>query len=163
MKIGFYPEIVNENISRLIAASVVFFAAFAIFINHVGFYWVSLGCTVYLAVSFLLRTLWGSKIEPVAKFFSGKLQNFISIPVKLVPGPPKRFAQSIGLIFSVTGLIFLLTGLVTYFSITLGVLAFFAFLESAFAFCAGCKIFGFLIDWGIVPEEVCERCHQLPK
>ncbi|HNI86719.1 MAG TPA: DUF4395 family protein, partial [Leptospiraceae bacterium] len=45
--------------------------------------------------------------------------------------------------------------------ITLGILSFFAFLESFFGFCAGCFIFSYLMKWGFVPNDVCERCSNI--
>jgi hypothetical protein len=36
-----------------------------------------------------------------------------------------------------------------------------AFLESAFAVCLGCIMFGWLIRLGVVPERVCEQCNNL--
>ena len=36
-----------------------------------------------------------------------------------------------------------------------------AFLEAAFGFCLGCKIFAVLIRAGIVSETVCEECNDL--
>jgi hypothetical protein len=34
-----------------------------------------------------------------------------------------------------------------------------ATLESAFAFCIGCKIFALLMRAGVIPAGVCERCN----
>ena len=81
------------------------------------------------------------------------------ITPRLVPGPPKRFAQTIGLVFSATGLIL-------YFGMDSGVpaksvltvLATFAALESFIGFCAGCFVFGYLMRWGLIPRSVCEEC-----
>jgi len=35
-----------------------------------------------------------------------------------------------------------------------------AFLESAFAVCLGCIMFGWLMRAGVIPEEVCEECNN---
>jgi len=43
----------------------------------------------------------------------------------------------------------------------LGVLAFFAFLESAFGLCVGCRVFAVLMKVGVIPEAVCEECNNL--
>ena len=40
-------------------------------------------------------------------------------------------------------------------------LAMAAFLESAFGLCLGCKAFAVLMRFGVVPEEVCERCNNI--
>jgi hypothetical protein len=42
--------------------------------------------------------------------------------------------------------------------IVLAGLIFAAGLESVFGYCLGCKIFGFLIDLGLVPQSICEEC-----
>ncbi len=36
-----------------------------------------------------------------------------------------------------------------------------ALLESAFAICLGCIVFGFLMRVGVVPEEVCAACADI--
>ena len=43
----------------------------------------------------------------------------------------------------------------------LGVLLAFATLESVLGFCAGCFVFGYLMRWGFVPAETCEKCNNL--
>jgi hypothetical protein len=35
-----------------------------------------------------------------------------------------------------------------------------AFLESALAVCLGCIAFGYLMKFGVIPEEVCEECNN---
>jgi len=42
----------------------------------------------------------------------------------------------------------------------LGVLVFFAGLEAFAGFCMGCFVFGYLMRWGFIPEETCERCNN---
>jgi len=34
-------------------------------------------------------------------------------------------------------------------------------LESIFAFCVGCTIFGALMRLGVIPEETCEACNNI--
>ena len=36
-----------------------------------------------------------------------------------------------------------------------------ATLESVFAVCLGCQVFGLLMRAGVVPEETCERCANI--
>ena len=81
----------------------------------------------------------------------------------MVPGPPKRFAQGVGLGFSVTALV-LFYGVETTMlaNVVLAVLAIFAFLESVVGFCAGCFVFGYLMRWGLIPESVCRECMVGP-
>jgi hypothetical protein len=81
---------------------------------------------------------------------------------RLTPGPPKRFAQAIGVVFSVTAAILAVGFGATGAAYTvLGVLAFFALLESALGFCLGCQVFGLLMRAGVIPSEVCESCNNI--
>jgi hypothetical protein len=45
--------------------------------------------------------------------------------------------------------------------IVLGLLVVAAILESVFAICLGCMVFGRLMRAGIIPESVCERCGDI--
>jgi hypothetical protein len=78
-----------------------------------------------------------------------------------VAGPPKRFAQAIGVAFSVTALVLTGLGDWTGAEVVLGLLAGAALLESAFGLCLGCKGFAVLMRAGVVPEDVCERCNDI--
>jgi hypothetical protein len=86
----------------------------------------------------------------------------LPLPAKYVAGPPKRFAQAIGATISLAALIayfgFGNTGLAY---VLLGLIVGAATLESVFAICLGCTIFGVLMRWGVIPDEVCERCNNL--
>ena len=63
---------------------------------------------------------------------------------RLVPGPPKRFAQGIGAAVSTTAAVLFATGLAPAAWILLGVLIVAASLEAFAGFCLGCAIFGLL-------------------
>ena len=54
-----------------------------------------------------------------------------------------------------------LVGLVLAPAVLVAVLVFFAVLESAAGWCAGCWAFGRLMAWGLVPEETCLACADL--
>ena len=80
----------------------------------------------------------------------------------MVAGPPKRFAQAMGVAFSTTALV-LWFGfhLAAATWVVVALLATAALLESAFAICLGCIVFGFLMKAGVIPEEVCEACADI--
>ena len=80
---------------------------------------------------------------------------------KLVPGPPKRFAQTVGLTFGIVATVLSLLGFGLAAQITIGLLVVAAFLEFAFGICLGCITFGYLQRVGIIPETVCEACNNL--
>ena len=67
-----------------------------------------------------------------------------------------------GLAFSTTalGLHFGL-GLTGPATAVLGVLLCFASLEAFLGFCGGCFVFGYLMRWGLIPQETCEKCSNL--
>ncbi|MXI40406.1 DUF4395 family protein, partial [Escherichia coli] len=83
-------------------------------------------------------------------------------PPNLVPGPPKRFAQAVGLTLTTVASIAayaleapaLALGLVA-------VLLVFACLASIVGLCAGCWLFGLLMRAGVIPDDVCEQCRDV--
>ena len=85
----------------------------------------------------------------------------LHLAARPVAGPPKRFAQGIGVLFSVTALVLTILGYWGAAQIVLGLLALAALLESAFGLCLGCKAFAVLMRLGVVPQEVCERCNNI--
>jgi hypothetical protein len=147
-----FPHPVNDTAARLVAGMVV---ALSLSIIIFQAYWL----LPVLAYGFLARVLTGPTLSPMGLMATKVLAPCLKLPVKLVSGPPKRFAQTVGLIFSVTALVlhfaFALSGLA---SILLGVLVGFAILESVFGFCAGCFAFGILMRVGLIPEDICESC-----
>ena len=151
--IGF-PDPVNEVSARLVAAGVVTMAAVAIVLD-----WKWL--TAVLAYGFLARVLTGPKASPLGLLVTKVLTPRLRVTPKLVPGPPKRFAQGIGVAFSLTALALTIAGQWGAAQVTLGLLGAAAFLESAFGLCLGCKAFALLMRAGVIPDEVCERCNDL--
>ena len=154
IKIGNFPEIVNENAARIVAFFVVLLSVTAIYTE-------SFFITIILLYGFTARVLYGPKFEPFARLALHIIIPLLKIKNIPTPGPPKRFAQCIGFIFSLTAIILLYAEYRTAYIITLSILSFFAFLESFLGFCAGCYIFGYLMKWGIVPDDVCERCSNI--
>jgi hypothetical protein len=81
---------------------------------------------------------------------------------RYVSGPPKRFAQGIGMVMSTAALVLgLILGLHTAADVLLGVFVVAAGLESIFGYCLGCRAFGLLILAGVVPEDVCAECADI--
>ena len=111
-----------------------------------------------MAYGFLARVSSGPKVSPLALLVTKFLVPKLNLDEKLVPGPPKRFAQSIGLIFSTLIFIFWLINFHIICIVLLSVLSVFAFLESVLGYCFACKVFKVLISVGLIPEDVCERC-----
>ncbi len=146
-----FPNPVNEKAARSVAGLV---ALTGILILISGWQWL----LVPMAVGFALRVMAGPRFSPfgllATKLISPRLG-----PPRLVAGPPKRFAQAIGLTFSTVAAIAALGfGAHLLAGILLAVLVVFALLESVVGFCAGCFLFGLLIRAGVVPEATCEAC-----
>ena len=111
-----------------------------------------------LAYGFLARVATGPTLSPMGQLATRVIAPRIA-KERLVPGPPKRFAQTVGLIFSVTALVLhFVAGLPVVAGVVLAVLTVFAALESLLGFCAGCFVFNYMIRWGLVPKSVCEEC-----
>jgi len=114
-----------------------------------------------LTYGFLARVTTGPAFSPLGLLSTKVITPRLHIQHRFVAGPPKRFAQFIGLLFSATASVLWLLDLGTPARIVAAMLACAAFLESAFAVCLGCIMFGWLIRLGVVPERVCEQCNNL--
>ena len=112
-----------------------------------------------LVYGFAARVATGPTLSPFGLIATRVLVPLLGNPDRPAPGPPKQFAQSIGLIFSVTALVlFLAIDSSIPWRAVLGVLTAFAVLESGVGFCAGCFVFGWLMKLGVIPESVCREC-----
>ena len=148
-----FPAIVNEKAARVVAGLVVLVTAVALL---TGWLWL----TAVLAVGFALRVASGPRFDPFGQLATKVIAPRLGEPV-LVPGPPKRFAQAVGLVLTLVATGFLLAGLPAVTTALLAVLLVFATLESVFGFCAGCYAFGLLMRAGLVPEETCAACNDI--
>ena len=148
-----FPAIVNEKAARVVAGLVVLVAGVALL---TGWLWL----TAVLAVGFALRVASGPRFDPFGQLATKVIAPRLGEPV-LVPGPPKRFAQAVGLVLTLVATGFLVAGLPAVTTALLAVLLVFATLESVFGFCAGCYAFGLLMRAGLVPEETCAACNDI--
>lgn len=150
-----FPHPVNEIAARWVAAMVSLLALVVILTNV---HWLMF----VLTYGFLARVLTGPKLSPM-----GLLATRVLVPIfghrkKMVAGPPKRFAQFVGLIFSITALVLTYGfGLTTAAEGVIAVLLVFAVMESFLGFCAGCFVFGYLMKLGVIPEETCRQCADI--
>ncbi|WAH96629.1 DUF4395 domain-containing protein [Arthrobacter sp. MMS18-M83] len=148
-----FPNPVNEYAARITAGLVVLAAVLTLL---TGFGW----GLVLIAAGFWLRVLFGPRISPFALLSVKVLAPRVG-PAKLVPGPPKRFAQGIGAVLSTAAVVLFFAGFALGAWILLALLIVAASLESFVGFCLGCAIFGFLQKRGLIPEEVCEACNNI--
>jgi Domain of unknown function (DUF4395) len=150
-----FPNPVNELTARTVAAGVVVITLIAIVLQVP---WLA----IVLACGFLARVLYGPRFSPLALLASRVIVPRLPWVARMVPGPPKRFAQLIGLLFSLTAvlLLYALRASTAGYAV-LGALTTAATLESAFGVCLGCRAFALLMRAGLIPVEVCESCSNV--
>jgi hypothetical protein len=151
-----FPNPVNERSARWVATGVVLQAVLFLIVRQ-G--WV----LIPLAYGFTARVLTGPKLSPLGQLSTRVLTPMMKGEGRLVPGPPKRFAQSIGLGFSVGASIAWFSGAHVAAIVLIAGLTVAASLEAFAGFCLGCVIFGQLMRWGVIPESVCEDCNDISR
>lgn len=148
-----FPNPVNEYAARITAGLVVLLALGTAVTGSV---WGLLA----IAAGFWLRVLFGPRVSPLAllsvKVIAPRLGR-----TRLVPGPPKRFAQGIGAVMSTLALALFLSGAEPAAWTVLGILVVAASLEAFAGFCLGCRAFALLQSRGLIPEDVCEACNNI--
>jgi hypothetical protein len=151
-KLFSFPNPVNDYAARAVAAIVIVLVIlFEITANEF--------LLLFITYGFLARVLTGPTLSPIGLLATKIIVPALGSPSKLVPGPPKRFAQFIGLLisFSATIAIFAFDS-PTSARYLMAIICFFASLESILGFCAGCFVFGWLMKLNLIPESVCESC-----
>lgn len=149
-----FPDPVNEVSARLVAGGVVILALATLISQQ---HWL-----VYvIAGGFIARVLTGPSLSPLGQLVTRVITPRLPVAPKLVPGPPKRFAQLIGASFTGTAAILAGLGYWTAAEVLVGMIIAAATLESVFAYCLGCKAFALLMRAGVIPEEVCARCNNI--
>lgn len=147
-----FPDPVNEVSARLVAAGVAVMSTITIVFDQP---WL----TLVIAYGFVARVLTGPTLSPLGQLVTRVLTPALGVPARPVPGPPKRFAQGIGVVFSVTAAVLALGfGERGAAYVVLGLLTVAATLEAALGLCLGCKTFALLMRAGLIPQAVCERC-----
>jgi hypothetical protein len=149
-----FPNPVNDVAARTVATGVVIMAAVALATHQ-------LWLTIPLAYGFVARVACGPRFSPLAFVATRLIAPRLGENAKLVPGPPKRFAQAMGAAFTVGALLAWALGSGLTAEILLSILLVPATLEAAFGFCVGCAMFAFGIRSGLVPEEICLECGDL--
>lgn len=114
-----------------------------------------------LLFGFAARVVAGPRFSPLGLVVTRLITPRLSGAARLVPGPPKRFAQAIGVLFSAVAAVCWLTGAHTAAIVVVAVLAAAASLEAFAGCCLGCLIFARLIRWHVVPASVCAECGDV--
>jgi len=150
-----FPDPVNEVSARVVAAGVVVLGILTLALD-------SPVLRLALAYGFLARVLTGPTLSPLGQAATRLVTPRLGLAPRPVPGPPKRFAQAIGVGFSAGSAVLAIGfGLTDAADVLLGALIVAATLESAFGLCLGCRAFALAIKAGLVPAEVCERCEDI--
>jgi len=146
-----FPNPVNDNAARVVAAGVALLALVT------GWLWL----IPLLAIGFAARVLSGPRFSLLGRLATQVIAPRLG-PALLVPGPPKRFAQAIGLTLTTVATAAAYGFGADRLALALAaVLLVFASLESIFGLCAGCWLFGLLMKAGVIPADVCEECNNI--
>jgi Domain of unknown function (DUF4395) len=151
-----FPNPVNETSARVVAGSVAVLAAVTVAFQQ-G--WLM----PVLAYGFVARVLTGPTLSPLGLLATRVVTPRLRVRHRYAPGPAKRFAQTIGALFTLTAtaLYYAAEAHTAAFAL-LAVLAVFASLEAAVGLCVGCRAFYLGMRLGLVPRSVCEDCARLP-
>jgi hypothetical protein len=150
-----FPNPVNEVSARLVAGGVVVLCVAALLTREPLL-------LLLLAFGFVARVLTGPRISPLAIVVTKFVTPRLGIAPRMVPGPPKRFAQGIGATLSVAAVVaaFAFGAVGIAWVLTAAILVA-ATLESMFGFCVGCALFGLLMRIGVIPARVCAECGDI--
>jgi hypothetical protein len=151
-----FPNPVNDAAARTVATGVVTLSLVALLTN-----WAWL--LIPLTYGFAARVAAGPTLSPLGQFAVRVAAPRLPKIAKTVAGPPKRFAQAIGLAFSATATVLWLSEGWSVARWVLLPLVVAASLEAFAGYCLGCAIFARLMAWGLIPEEVCLDCADLTR
>lgn len=149
-----FPETVDDRAARLVATGVIVQSLIFVVFRE---WWL----LVPLAYGFVARVAAGPRFSPLALVVTRLVVPRLRGESRAVAGPPKRFAQAIGTLFSVTALVLAVLDVRTAALVVIVGLVGAASLEALVGFCLGCAIFNRLIAWGVVPEAVCRDCADI--
>ena len=149
-----FPNPVNEVAARSVATGVVALIVVAL---TTGQAWIS----ALIAYGFVARVLCGPRLSPLGRVATQLVAPRLVQYASYVPGPPKRFAQGLGALFSLSATSLWLAGEPTACLVVLGILALPATLEAALGLCIGCELFKIGMRFGVVPESICLECADI--
>jgi hypothetical protein len=141
-----FPDPVNETSARVVAAGVV---VQALLFLGLGWGWV----LVPLTYGFAARVLTGPTLSPLGQLATRVVTPRLRVAHRFVPGPPKRFAQGIGLAFTAGASVAWLLDASAVSYALVGLLVVAATLESVLAVCLGCIVYRFVWE--------CADCNDI--
>lgn len=149
-----FPNPVDQVSARLVASGVVVMAVALLVTRQ---WWI----LVPLTFGFVARVSSGPRWSPLGLLVTRVIRPRVHVEPRLVPGPPKRFAQGVGAVFSLTASTLVLAGVPVAALVVLAMLLVAASLEAFVGLCLGCRVFALLMRLGVVPETVCEECNDI--
>jgi hypothetical protein len=153
-KVFGFPNPVNETSARIVAAGAVLMSVAFVVTAQV---WI----LIPLTYGFVARVLTGPFLSPLGRLSTQVITPRLSFEHKLVAGQPKRFAQGIGAVFTLTASVLWMLDQPTAARVVVAMLAVAASLEAFVGFCLGCAIFARLMKWGVIPASVCQECNDI--
>ena len=149
-----FPDPVDEVSARLVAVGVIL-QCLAILS---GMTWL----VAVLAYGFVARVVTGPTLSPLGQVATRFVRPRLEVTPRLVPGPPKRFAQGIGATLSLASAVLHFGfGLTSPALIAITGILVAASFEALAGFCAGCWLFARLVRMGVLPDHVCQACSDL--
>ena len=156
-----FPSPINLLESRLNNLSSAILIAISVLLTYVyDFKWLSF----YIIYGFTARTLCGPRIDPQAFFTLFVLRPLFEDVLQIGtssfhPGAPFRFAQTCGLVFSITGTLLhffdqMLAGYIVW-----GTFFCAALLAATTGICAACATFKLLCRFGLINEAVAKSVN----
>jgi hypothetical protein len=128
-----------------------------LFLGLVGATVAAVVLAVIVVASFAWGTLAGVQRHPYGLLFRTAVRPRLKPALELEDPTPPRFAQGVGLVITALGLVLQLVG-VPYALVVASALAFVAaFLNAAFGYCLGCRIYLLLVRSGLVRSHTATR------
>lgn len=153
MELPRFPNPVNDTSARVVAAGVVTMAVVTVAADQP---WMLAPITY----GFAARVLAGPAFSPLGQLATRVITPRLHVRHRYMPGPPKRFAQAMGLAMS--GLASALAaggrrrGAYRVLKVLIGA----AGLEAVLGVCLGCQVFRLLMRLGLIPQSACETCNE---
>jgi len=154
-----FPNPVNEKAARVVAGFVLAIATLTILLGVTAsnrWFWL----TAVLFAGFVARVLSGPTLSPLGQLATRVIAPRLGEPT-LVAGPPKRFAQAVGALFTGMGTVFVALGWYGAAIVMLAAIVGAAGLESIVGYCVGCKMFAIGMRAGWVPEQTSAACADI--
>jgi hypothetical protein len=149
-----FPPVVNETAVRVTAAGVALMSATAVVTQRPEL-------LAVIAYGFCARTAAGPRLSPLALLATRVVAPRLTASPRLVPGPPKRFAQSMGAVGSLGALLAYALGRPTLAFTLAALIAVLATLEAALGLCLGCLIHARLVRRGVLRSVECAECADI--